>query len=319
MNKERINDLSIIDCHTHASGIDAYNFFIPRLPSTHSVAELERKIIDNKISYCIVFPMPFTLYYDPKEAVCNNKLQPSGLEDFPYQTENKALLHEVNFSSKSKCFFPFLAIDPNEKVNEQMNFLKEEKNYFGLKLHTVATNSSLKDFEYSPFLELLKKRNMPLMIHSGKTEESSSNYVFSFAERHPDVRVCIAHLAGFDKDILTRIKKTKNIFIDTSPFLSCCYLADKKDKRYLSSNSLNLEFYDPIRVLSSVNSMLKGHLIWGTDEPWTLLTDPTTGYMIVGNSYKKECQLLKDLDKKGFSDIKYEISNKNIRLFLGIE
>ena len=317
MSKEHISESSIIDCHTRASGVEAYNFFIPRLPFAQSIAELEKKMAENKISYCIVFPMPFSLYYDPRLAVRNNILRASGLEDFPYQVENKALLYEVGLSSK--CFLPFLAVNPKEKVTEQMDFLKKQRAIFGLKLHTVATNSSVQDLEHSPFLELLEKRNIPLMVHSGRTKKALPDHILPFAQKHPNIRVCIAHLAGFDKDIITKIKNTNNIFVDTSPFLSCCYLAKQKDKKYLSPNNFDLEYSDPMEVLISINNILKGRLIWGTDEPWTILTDPKTGQVLIRNSYKKECEFLKSLDKRGFSDIKFEISNKNIKHFLGFD
>ena len=118
MSKERrINESEIVDCHTHASGIDAFNFFIPRVPSTQSIAELEEKITRNGVSHCIVFPMPCSLYYNPRVILDEGRLQPSGLEDFPYEMENKALLYEVGLSSG--CFLPFLAIDPKEKIDRK--------------------------------------------------------------------------------------------------------------------------------------------------------------------------------------------------------
>lgn len=315
MKKEIIiSEGKIVDCHTHASGIDAFNYFVPRLPSTQSINELEKKMKENDISYCIVFPMPFSLYYNPKLVLEKGKLQPSGLEDFPYEKENKALLYEANFSNN--CFFPFLAIDPKEKVNNQIKFLRNTKNYFGLKLHTVATHSSVDDLNGSPFLEILRQRNIPIMVHSGRQENALPSKILSFARKHSDIRICIAHLAGFDMEIIKEIKTLKNLFIDTSPFLNCCYLAEKKNLIYLSPNSFEFDYSKPLEVLVSINKILKGHLIWGTDEPWTTLSEQKDGKLIIKNSYDKERLLLKKLDKNGFQDVKYEISNQNIRRFL---
>lgn len=273
-----ISEEGIVDAHTHASGIDAFNYFVPRLASE------------------------------------KGRLQPSGLEDFPYEKESKALLYETNLSSN--CFLPFLAIDPREKVNNQIKFLRNTKNYFGLKLHTAATHSSIEDLNNSPFLEILRQRNIPLMVHSGRQENNLPSKILSFAGGHPDIKICIAHLAGFDKEIIEKIKKFKNLFIDTSPFLNCCYLAEKKNLIYLSPNSFKFDYSKPLEVLVSINKILKGHLIWGTDEPWTTITDQKTGRIIIKNSYHKERLLLEELDKNGFQDIRYEISNQNIRRFL---
>ncbi len=315
MKKEIIiSEGKIIDGHTHASGIDVFNYFVPRLPSTQSINELGKKMKDNDISYCLVFPMPFSLYYNPRLASEKGRLQSSGLEDFPYEKENKALLYEVSLSSD--CFLPFLAIDPREKVNNQIKFLRHTKNYFGLKLHTAATHSSIEDLNNSPFLEILRQRNIPLMVHSGRQENTLPSKILSFARGHPDIRICIAHLAGFDKEIIEEIKEFKNLFIDTSPFLNCCYLAEKKNLIYLSPNSFEFDYSKPLEVLVSINKILKGHLIWGTDEPWTTITDQKTGRIIIKNSYHKERLFLEELDKNGFQDIKYEISNQNIRRFL---
>jgi len=269
---------------------------------------------ENDISYCIVFPMPFSLYYNPRLVLEKGKLQSSGWEDFPYEKENKALLYETSFSSN--CFLPFLAIDPKEKVNDQVKFLRNTKNYFGLKLHTVATQSSIEDLDGSPFLEILQQRNIPIMVHSGRQENTLPSKILFFAQQHPDIRICIAHLAGFDIEVIKEIKMLKNLFIDTSPFLNCCYLAEKRNLIYLSPNSFKFDYSRPIKVLNSINKILKGHLIWGTDEPWTTITDQKSGRIIIKNSYKKERLLLEELDKNGFQDIKHEISNQNIRSFL---
>jgi len=315
MIREReIKDLQTIDCHTHASGIEVFNFFIPRVPSTQSIAELERKMVSNGVSYAIVFPMPFSLYYNPRIVLSENRLHPSGLEDFPYEVENKALLHEVSLSAG--CFLPFLAIDPKEKVEEQAKFLRDEKNYFGLKFHPVATHSSMHDLRNSPFLDILQERGIPLMIHCGRQDNALPESILAFAKEHPKIKVCIAHLAGFDTEVILEAQGLSNLFFDTSPFLNCCYLAHKKDSRYFSPRGFNLDYTAPLRVLATVNNFLRGRLIWGTDEPWTTVTDPKTGKIIVRSSYERERELLEQLEKHDFHDVKLEITNQNIKRFL---
>jgi len=318
MSKERwvneVNEEVVVDCHTHASGIDAFNFFVPRAPSSQSINELEEKITRAGVSYCIVFPMPFTLYYNPRLALKEGKLQPSGLENFPYEVENKTLLYEVGLSSGR--FIPFLAIDPKEKVEKQVEFLRKSRRYFGLKLHTMATQSSVEDLENSPFLEILQERDIPLMVHSGREKNTLPITILNFAKRHPNIRICIAHLAGFDSWVLQQISTIPNLFVDTSPFSVCCNLATKRDPGYLSDQNLEIDYSDPVKVLVSIYGLLKEHIIWGTDEPWTTITDPKTGKIIIKSSYTQERLILEKLAQAGFSEIKYKIANYNIKRFL---
>jgi predicted TIM-barrel fold metal-dependent hydrolase len=55
--------------------------------------------------------------------------------------------------------FPFFAIDPREKIKEQVKFLEKnirENKIFGLKLHTLATNSSAQKLDETDFVDLLE-------------------------------------------------------------------------------------------------------------------------------------------------------------------
>lgn len=315
MSKEKeIRDLEIIDSHTHASGIEAFNFFIPRVPSTQSIAELGRKMAENGVSYAIVFPMPFSLYYNPRIVLNENKLQPSGLEDFPYEVENRALMYEVSLSSG--CFLPFLAIDPKEEIEKQVRFLRGEKNYFGLKFHPIATHSSIDDLRESPFLDILQERGIPLMVHSGRQENALPAPIFSFAKDYPGIKICIAHLAGFDFEVISKTKELDNLFFDTSPFLNCCFLAHKGDSRYFSPGGFKFDYSNPLETLVKISDFLRGRLIWGTDEPWTTVTDPKTGEIIVRSSYERERQFLEQLEKYRLQSVKHEITNQNIKRFL---
>src|SRR5579859_2197615 len=169
MSKLTRNQLGITDAHTHAGGIDFYNLIKTRHPMTQSVRDLVLKAKIQHIDNLIVFPMPMALYFDPVQLVKNQRWEPSGLEDFPYQLSNKALLYEANAFARGTVL-PFMAIDPKNKVDEQAMFvdtLAAQGQIYGLKLHTRATGSTPEDLAISPFLHLLKKFNLPILIHSG--------------------------------------------------------------------------------------------------------------------------------------------------------
>lgn len=116
--------------------------------------------------------------------------------------------------------------------------------------------------------------------------------------------------------MLQQISTIPNLFVDTSPFSVCCTLATRQDSGYLSDQNLGIDYVDPVKVLVFVYGLLKEHIIWGTDEPWTTITDPKTGKIIVKSSYAQERLILERLAQAGFSEIKYKIANYNIKRFL---
>lgn len=321
MNWERIprslreEKEAIIDSHTHA-GIDAYNFFTPRYPFCQSLRDLRAKAKRNGVNFIICFPMPLPFYYHPLKVIKSQKWIATDLEDFPYQRSNEALLYEARLFSG--CALPFLAIDPKEKVKQQVEFLKEKwqtQGFFGLKLHTLATRSTAKDLIGSPFVNFMLENNLPIVIHTGMTKESLPKHILGLAKACPRLRICAAHLAGFDQETLHKSRQHSNLFFDISPFLSHCSFVAKGIKTYVSENPFPTDFKDPATALVDISFSMKGKLIWGTDEPWTSISD-RKGRLISNFTYRDECFLLQELDKRGFRQIRKEITHDNILSFL---
>jgi hypothetical protein len=260
MSISKEDNLIIIDAHTHAGGIDFYNFFIPRYPIAQSVRDLIFKMDCLDVDYAIVLPMPFPVYYDPRR-VKDDKWISTGLEKFPYQLLNNALLYEIETGGYQSRLFPFLAIDPRKKTNEQIQFLEkniQKGRIFGLKLHTLATGSSVQNLNESPFVHLLEEFDLPITVHSGSSNITSPLNALKFAEKHPKIRICIAHLAGFDRWTLKAALELDNVFLDTSGFLSLCEFIKQGKEKYVSKNRFKTNYTNPTEALIELSEYLKG-------------------------------------------------------------
>lgn len=304
----------IIDAHTHATGIDVLNFFTPRIPSTQSLAELKRKMEICGVSSAIVCPFPGTIYYNPRKILLENIWEPSGLEDFPYQQENLVLLEEIKLRGWEEFFFPFLAFDPKEKADQQMDFLSHKDGYFGIKIHTLATRSSPTDVD-EKLKRVLKDRNLPVLFHTGKQENTLPEKVLEFAEENPEIRVGLAHLGGLDAKVLQKATEVQNLFIDTSPFICICYFARAGLKRYLSDNIFKADYNDPVKALLDLYSILGDKLIWGSDEPFSCFSGKDR-QIVTNFSYEEQFEVLQQLAVLGYSNVIRKIVEENPMKFL---
>lgn len=316
-NKIDINELGTTDVHTHAGGIDLYNFFKNLDPTTQSVRDLVIKAKTNGVRRLVVFPMPTAFYFNPSLIVSNQIWVSSGLEDYPYELSNKSLLHEAkNFGGD--MVLPFMAIHPTEKVTEQLIFLEaavSSGDIYGLKWHTLATNTSPTTLIGSPFIKFLANHNLPILIHAGINPDfTHPANILELASNHPEIRVCIAHFAGFDKDIILKVKKLPNVFIDTSPFLRLCDYANKQLPQ-VSQRLFSTNYADPANCLIDIHQVIPQQLLWGTDEPWTAFCD-SKGNPLKPYSYSDECAILNQLNNRGRSDVMKSITETNTWHFL---
>lgn len=309
-----MKELEIIDIHTHATGLDVLNFYTPRIPSVQSLTELDAKMKECGVKKAAVFPFPGTLYYNPLKILNENIWEPSGLENFPYQVENRALLAEIRIRNWKEKFYPFLAFDPKERVEEQCQFLREQSGFFGIKVHTLATRSQPADV--SPKLvEILEERNIPIMFHTGRQDNTSPDRVVEFSRQNRQLRVGLTHLAGLDAETLLEAQRHPNLFIDTSPFLCICYFAARGINKYLSSHVVGIDFSDTEAVLLELYRILGENLIWGSDEPFSCFSNKE-GKIVVNFTYSEQMDVLKRLIFSGYQHIVQKIAVENTQRFL---
>lgn len=269
MSLKELGLVGAIDCHTHSAGADYYNLFKGGLPMVQSTGDLLSKAEQSGVSRVITFPFPNTGYYDIGVLARRGFRYLSGTQEFPYQAENEALISECqNWREKT---FPFMSIDPTNQTRKQLTNLQEiygAKGFFGFKLHTAAVGAKADSLCDTDFVDFALEKNIPILIHCGLRDEySHPENVVKLAKVHPRLRVCVAHLACLNSEVIKAVSELENLFIDTSPFLQICERVRSGNKGMFSPNFVDPD--KPARSLHSYYLLLKDDLIWGTDEPWT--------------------------------------------------
>lgn len=313
-NLKELGIENVIDCHTHSGGIDIINMYSGRIPYVQSVDDLVLKAEINGIDKLITFPLPSSGYFNPRSRIEKNIFEPSLLQDFPYQVENMMLIKSCE--EYTKQVYPFLCIDPLRKTSEQLELLKkywEEKKFFGLKLHTLATGTKASDILSSHLCEFIEKNNIPITIHTGILDPYSDPLnCIKLSEALPNIKICIAHMGRLDNEIIKKVNANKNLFIDCCPWLQVCYFINKDDPSFCKPNLVDPN--NPAQSLFNYYQILKDHLMWGTDEPWTKLIDKKEG-IESKYSYKDEVEVLIGLNKISPKAVN-DITNKNTNRFL---
>lgn len=304
---------NVIDSHTHSGGTDTYNFFAGNIPHTQSVDDLILKVKIAGVDKVVTTPFPGTSYYNTGILIAENRKEPSGLQDFPYQLENITIARDCERSKE--ITIPFACIDPTQKVKEQLELIaKLQLNHqiFGIKFHTLASNCTSNELIKSGVAEFAVANNLPILIHSGIDFISHPQNILQVSNSFPNLRMSIAHLAGLDDDVIKEIHKHKNLFIDCAPFLQICRAVDEEAENVSFPNLINPK--EPSKSLMNYFEILKDHLIWGTDEPWTTSIS-ATGRVRSNNTYFDEVNVLTELFKISPEAVT-QITNKNTIRYL---
>lgn len=304
----------VVDGHTHC-GADHYNIIHNRYPATQNVIDLVSKMKNNGIDFSLTFPCPSSSYYFDFYSIAQSsslKINKPA-ENFPYQFANKQLMLEIELFGENRIF-PFLSIYPGVKEDEQIEYidgLAHKNLIFGLKLHTLATNKSSLSLVNSKLIQIADKYSLPITFHSGPDEFSSPLDTLKLSSLYPNIRIDIAHLGQFDGKFFDELSNGNypNVFIDSSPIISLCKLSESEFNN-IHPKRANLNYLNPKSTLIQVFNLFPNALIWGTDEPWTTITNGKEVLKKV--TYSEESGLLRSLPK----DIRIKISNTNTMRYL---
>jgi hypothetical protein len=292
--------IMLVDGHSHA-GFDATNFVRGRYPTVQSIPDMVRKMKASGVNYALSFPPPSDLvWFDLKKVAYDREwvFSENPGEDFPYQLSNKNHFKESDLFGE-KLILPFAAILPGVKEDEQIAYLStlaESDLLFGLKLHTLATHTHASTLERSRFIDFANRYSLPITLHCGSDEYSLPEQVVDLAEKFQNVRFCIAHSADFKISIYKRLKENplNNLFIDTCPHITNCILAEKGP----TSDVLDLHYANPLQTLIELYNILPSQIIWGTDEPWTTVSESNSSKVIAKVTYEDEVRLFMNLPKE---------------------
>ena len=256
---------SIIDTHVHV-GVSLSQYVKGEI-FCQSVGDLKVKMDSFGVDYSIIFPFP-ELDGNSVHHVSYNA--GNGLfesESFPYQLANGYMLSEVIHNDYHQ-FLPFMMISPSKELDKQLAYFEKYRDYiFGIKIHTTANHISPRELPQK-IVDLCIDYHLPIIFHTRACEDEYNCWaVLDFAKHHPNINVCVAHCAGFDKDFFSSVQATGNVFFDVSPLLSLCKWADSGNEKVISRNRIKVDYSNCHEVLLSLFNLAPDRLLWGTDEP----------------------------------------------------
>lgn len=120
-----------------------------------------------------------------------------------------------------ESFYAFADIDtrntPAQSVAAIIHAI-ERYGLDGIKIHPNNTGIALDDEYHAPIFELAHQRNIPIAIHSypnGENDVSSTERILKIMKRHPDAKLIVSHMGGFQWE---RLRST-GCYMDISAIL----------------------------------------------------------------------------------------------------
>lgn len=332
MNTEEIKKIFkrrevTIDVHAHI-GVSPKFYYQYGYPYALSLEDLVIRMEMLGIDHSVVFPFVDSAFYE--DDFQSSKIKTTTRHcQFPYELENRNLLNEVNeiFPEHSQKVLPFFMFDPSRNTEEQaghMEELSEKYAVFGLKTATTYIQAFINDLgtKGQPILNFAKKRDLPIIFHSSVHPDdpwASANDIVDFAERHPEIRVCIAHTARFTEPVLEKADRLDNCFVDLSAFIIHCKLVNENSPSIAAAAiRFEADYNDPLAVMTRLVDAYPDTILWGTDTPfyyWIQKYYTGDGKLQedrLACGYKEEAQLLHSLS----AETKTKIAYKNTMRFL---
>ncbi len=318
---------NIIDGHTHV-GISQKFYRQNGYPYALSYEDLVIRMKLLNIDYSVVFPFVDSDFY--KGETTDSKIKTTTKYcQFPYESENRNLLIEINeiFTDYRSKSLPFLMFDPSREAEKQAAFmeeLSEQYAVFGLKTATTYIQAFVNDLETKgkAIVDFVRKKNLPILFHSSvhPSDPWASVYdIIGFAERNPDIRVCVAHSARFSKPALEKAARLPNCFVDLSAFTIHCELARQNSPAIAQDDiRFKADYNRPTKVIAALIDTYPDTIIWGSDTPfyyWIQKYYTADGVLTEDRlrcGYDEEKNLLDTLPQ----DLKYKIAYGNTMQFL---
>ena len=99
-----------------------------------------------------------------------------------------------------------------ELINENIDIIK------GIKLHPFHSNVAPDSEKFSPFIELARKFNFPIVSHTGGCEAAEPIHMYNAAKANPDINFVMVHMVlGSDNSVaLDLLGKLPNLYGDTA-------------------------------------------------------------------------------------------------------
>ena len=181
----RVPDIEIFDAHSHIGQNDPDEFKCTREELTDALAAVDAR--------GVVFPMH----------------EPQG-----YPEANDMVIEQAARSEGR--LVPFCRLDPYaDPLAEAERSL--ENGAAGIKLHPRAEEFALDTPELEGVFALADERRLPVLVHAGRGIPALGRHAVAICERHPDVRLILAHAGICDLAWIWRAtEQHPNLFFDTA-------------------------------------------------------------------------------------------------------
>jgi predicted TIM-barrel fold metal-dependent hydrolase len=265
----------VIDAHSHI-GIALREAAQINFPYCSSAEDLAYRHKANGVDFGAVFPISPALYYDLPTIIETGELRPAArpISRVPYERENRLLLTDVYRFCPEHCsrFLPFISVDPGRLIDEQIASLEELEQEFpiyGVKIHPLMAQSkalALLDVG-APLLAFFAARNWPVLFHASTDPTdpfSQPADILQIAERHPELRFCLAHCICCDRESLEHAAALPNAYVDTAALKIQVELfrAEK------SPDMLDLDYSDHTHVFLELVERYPTTMLWASDSPY---------------------------------------------------
>lgn len=269
----------VTDVHAHVgASIGAYARH--EFPYCQSLEGLYYRHLANRVDYGVVFPFSADLYFDIPTLARLGLMIPSDqpLSATPYERENRLLFTEVfTFCPEYRArFLPFVCADPERDIPGQIDALQAlelEFPIYGIKISAVGCQSRLAGLlgVGQPLLTFAAERDLPLLFHvtvHPQEHYSQVSDALKIAERHPELRFCLAHCLGFDQACLERAAAAPNVWVDTSALKIQVQLAHENSLiTALPADRFDWPYDDHRQIMRQLLEHYPETIVWGSDSP----------------------------------------------------
>jgi predicted TIM-barrel fold metal-dependent hydrolase len=271
----------VIDAHSHI-GIALREAAQINFPYCSSAEDLAYRHKANGVDFGVVFPIAPALYYDLATLIETGELKPAArpISPVPYERENRLVLTDVyRFCPEhSHRFLPFISVDPGRLIDEQIAILEELEQEFpiyGVKIHPLfAQSKALALLNVgAPLLEFFAVRNWPVLFHTTTDPAdpfSQAVDILDVAERHPEMRFCLAHCVSAHRPSLDRAAALPNVYVDTAALKIQVELfrSEKAVGDSRSAEMLDVDYSDHVRFFQALVDLYPTTMLWATDSPY---------------------------------------------------
>jgi hypothetical protein len=275
----------LTDVHTHV-GISLKAYANAEYPYAQSLEGLYYRQKANGVDFSVVFTYTPELYFDLPVLLndgAGGRMVPAKKPlkgaSAPYVLENRLLYQEIfQFCPELKDrFLPFVSADPVRKIREQLAALEElaaEHPVYGVKISPVFCQSKITGLleEGEGLLDFAARRDLPVLLHvtvAPEEEFSQAADAFRVVERHPELRFCLAHCIGFNREYLERAAGLSNVWVDTSA-LKIQVQAAHQGETFMArpEERFDWDYSDHLSVMQSLVGRFPDTILWGSDSPY---------------------------------------------------